>query len=241
MRANPWRRLLSRRLVRVGAPLAAIAAALALIVTTLRPAPDDASRQAEPTRTLVIDEARVAEDAGAHRLIVRGHTDLVDGAELSVAVLAAGREVERAPVVVRSGAFRLDLPARGAIVEGRYAAQASFRLEEQTQAVREALGHRPASLLAQAPLVLPPLVARATDLREELRALFHEANQCPRDPAVLDGLDGRARALEARLWLAEQKAALRNLRLAVEEARRPEVRRPIFERLLLEGYTLAGL
>lgn len=241
MTGNSWRRLLSRRLVRLGAPFVAVAAGLALIVPVLGPTTDEAVRREAPPRTLAIDEARVADEGGAQRLIVRGTTDLVDGSQLAVAILAAGHEVERSSAVARGGRFTLDLPARGAVVEGRFAAQVTFRLEEQPAAVRDALAHRPALLRAQAPLILPPLLARAGDLRAELRALFEALNQCPRDPAALDGIDSRARQLEDRLWIAEQKAALRSLRLAVEEARRPEVRRPVFERLLLEGYSLAGL
>ena len=156
-------------------------------------------------------------------------------------MLTGDRALDSMPVDVRGGAFSLELPAKGEISQGQYVVLVRFALEAQSQAVREALGYNPPSLGARRPLSIPvQLVATAT-AKTDLREIFDALVRMPREAAVLDDLDRRARALEERLWLSQQRAAIAKLRLAIEEARRPQVRQTDFERLILEAHVLGGL
>jgi hypothetical protein len=175
------------------------------------------------------------------RLHVTVITNLVDGAVLSVAVVGAGGELLSVEAVARQGRFAIDIPAVGEVVRGEYSVVVRFAIEAQPAAIRDALGYEPRSLMARSPLTLPLQVAAAATTKDEMRALVDALNQLPRDKAVLDDLDRRAVALGERLWIADQRAAIGKFRLALEEARRPQVRRREFDRLLLEAHSLAGL
>lgn len=238
--STPWRRLAGRRFVRLSATAALLLSAVALCATLLLPGSED--HRASPRRhTLVVDEARVADEQGVQRLIVTGTTSLPDRCDLAIVLLAGDREVLRLATATSGGRFALDSRAQGAVVEGRYLARVTFDLEGQTQATREALHYDPRELAAIAHVVLPPQLTRATEVKGELRGLFDSLSRAPRDAAVQDDVARRLDALDARLWLVEQRAALRSLRLAVAEARRPAFEREAFERLLLEAHVLAGL
>jgi hypothetical protein len=242
MPSPPWRRLTSRRFVRLGAAAAALVALASLSASVLLTTDDPpSSRRAASRHTLAVDEAYVADERGGQRLVVRGGTTLPDGCQLSVLLHAGEREVLRLGAAVQGGRFALDVPAQGAVVEGRYQARAVFSLEDQPPATREALRYEPRLLEARAPVRLPPEVARAADARDELRRLFDALSRAPRDPAIQDEVDRRAAELAGRLWLSEQRAALASLRLAVAVARRPAFEREEFERLLLEAHVQAGL
>lgn len=240
MPGPPWRRLTGRRFVRFSAAAAAFVAGLALSMALLLPEPDDPTR-APPRHTLTVDEARVHDERGGQRLVVRGTTSLPDGCLLSVVLLAGEREALRLSTTAADGRYAVDARAEGDVVEGRYSAQASFALEEQPQAVREALRYEPRRLEASLPVALPPRLTRAAEVKDELKSLLLALSQSPLDPGVQADVDRRAEALGARLWLTEQRGALRSLRVAVAEARRPVFERRAFDRLLLEAHVLAGL
>lgn len=200
------------------------------------------AKPAKVERSLELTEARISEMPKGLCLLVEGRTDLPDGCALHVAVLADSREVATFAGTTARGRFALEQVAAGQVVEGSYSVRVTFLLEAQSEALRKALGYQPARLEARRPLLLPPRLVAASEATGELRQLFEALNQGPpRDKAALDDIDRRAIEMSRRLWIAEQKAALHKLRLAVEEARRPELRRRDFERLLLEAHVLAGL
>lgn len=234
----------SRRLVKLTAVLGAGLAAVALIVVVLGPADDeianDPSRKG-PLRYLRITEARVLEGEAGPQLRLEAETNLVAGSRVSVSVLARGARVVSVVAESDGEHVRMQTPAAGSVVEGTYEALVEFRLDEQSEAVRVALAHQPTHLSDRRRLELPLRVVAAADARGEVQALFDDVNRAPRDSASLDALDRRAQELLARLWIAEQKAAIHKLRLAVEEARRVEFKRRDFDRLLLEAHVLAGL
>lgn len=238
--STPWRHLTGRRFVRLSATAALLLSAVALCAALLLPAGEE-DRAAPRRHTLVVDEARVVDEQGVQRLVVEGTTTLPDGCDLSIALLSGDREVLRLASATSRGRFALDAHAQGAVVEGRYLAKVTFDLEGQAPATREALRYEPRQLTGSAPVVLPPRLTRAAEVKGELKGLFDSLSRSPRDAAVQDDVVRRLDALDARLWLVEQRAALRSLRLAVAEARRPAFEREAFERLLLEAHVLAGL
>jgi len=240
----PYRRTNRRFVARGAAALAAAALGVgALPRLLLEEEPGNSSPAPRvPERRLALTVARVVADPKGLALEAEGETDLSDGSVLALSVRAGERELARFPATVVGGRYRVVAQAAGEVVEGSYTLCARFELSTQDEAVRRALGYRPERLEARRSLLLPIQVAAAGSTRAELRALFEALNQGPpREPAVLDEIDRRAAAMAQRLWIAEQKAALHKLRLVVEEARRPELRRRDFDRLLLEAYLLAGL
>ncbi len=231
-----------KRLIKLSAVGVAGLATIALAAVVLLPDPDpvDDPTRRGPTRHLDLTEARIDERPGA-TLIVRGRTNLVRGTRLEIAVLSGRNELVRLQAESDGEGFVLEAPAEGAIANGDYEVAATFRLEEQPDAVRGELGYQPAKLSARRRLALPLRLAKAGAVREQVRELFVAVNREPRDPTVIDDLDRRARELADRLWLGEEKTALLRLRQALQEARRPELRRQEFDRLILEAHVLAGL
>lgn len=215
-------------------------AVLAFVVLTPPDERPDPTRRG-PTRYLRLTEARIEERPAGATLVVRGESNLVPGAQVAVAVLSKQHELLRLWGRCDGQGFSLESPAAGEVVEGSYEIAAQFRLEDQTEAVRAELSYQPAGLAHRRALSLPLNMARAQTAKDQVRELYEAINQGPRDPAVIDALDARARELGERLWIGEQKTALVRLRQALEEARRPEPRRREFDRLVLEAHVLAGL
>jgi len=215
-----------------------------VIAAKLLSAPDGsgatAPRDQVVRRSLELTSATVTPAPGS-RLKVSGRTDLVDGALLEVAVLGGGTDLLVTRTSVRAGSFEVDTPATGDTTTGTYTVVARFAIEAQAPSVRDALSYEHRSLSAHAPLFLPPSATTAAVIKDELRSLIDSANQLPRDPSMIDELDRRAVALGRRLWLAEERVAVMKLRQALEEARRPEVRRAELDRLLVEAHTLSKL
>lgn len=232
-----------KRWITWGAPLSVGLAGLVLTILFLGPEEERSSDPTRrgPSRFLSLDEARIEMASGGSRLVVRGRTNLPDGACLTLRVLAGERELVSLPVGVRAGTLSLAAEERGLVLEGRFVVSARFRLEEQAEAVRRELHYQPASLSAARDLALPLQLLAAGEARSELNDLLEAVNRAPRARARLDELDRRARDMAERLWIAEEKAAIAELRLAIEEARRPgELRRAEFDRHLLAAYVLAG-
>jgi hypothetical protein len=233
----------SRRFVKLGAVGAVGLAGLALAILTLTSEDD---RPADPTRRgpqryVRISHARIEDRAAGLTLVVRGETNLVAGTRFDVAVLAKQEELLRLAATSDGGAFAVDASAAGAVVEGTYEASVTFRLNDQSEAVRLALDYQPDALTDRRPLTLPLRLARTIDAKDQLRDLFDAVNKQPRDPATIEALDRRAQELADRLWIGQEKTALLRLRLALEESRRPDLRRNEFDRLLIEAHVLAGL
>lgn len=229
----------SKRLIRWTATAGLIGACLAGLSYLLLPDEQGDPTRKGPLRTLSIEASQVTDEG---HLVVKGTTNFPDSVKLRLRVMAEGREVASFEVPVSEGRFLLDTQGRGEVLAGKYRVSLGFRIEEQTQAMREELGYQPASLMASAPLSLPVRLVAQAGSRDELKSLIQAVNLEPRDPVALDGLDRRARVLGDRLWIAKEKVAVQKLRLAIEEARRPgQLRRRDFDRLLLEAHVLAGL
>lgn len=143
-------------------------------------------------------------------------------------------------VDVTRGRFALKRPGQGRVLPGSYEVVATFLLEEQTAAIQKSLHYQPRRLTARRPLDLP-VVSGSAAVLARFRTLFGQVNAQPRDRAELARLDREALALSRELWIADQKIALKKLRLAIEEAGRPRFERKSFERLLIEAHVLAGL
>lgn len=239
-RSRPHPRRTNRRFVRFGASalvlLALAAGSASLLLPTESP---DPTRQG-PARTLNVERASVEARPSGRALVVRGATTLVDGATLQVAVLLGEREVLSRQAEVRGGAFALEETSGGEVTEGQYEVRVRFELSRQPVAVCEALAYQPASLEARRALSLPLELALRAGVPDSLHALLDEANRVGADAARAAELDRQAAALGERLWIGQEKAALRALRLALEEAQRPHCRREEFDRLLLQAYVLAG-
>lgn len=218
-----------------------------LVLLPEDPAPETVTKRDPtrrgPRRTLTIEEATVRATGDARVLHVSGTTNLVSGARLAVVVKAEGASVAHLDAVVADGRYVAEESATGRIVAGDYSVEVVFRLESQREETREALFYQPRSLRAEARLLLPShVVAPAARAQDELRVLLEAVNRTGRsDEAELVELDARALALSERLWIATHKAAIRKLRLAIEERRKPASSRRDFERLLLEAHVLAGL
>lgn len=239
----PTLRRTNRRLVKLTAVSAAALTCLALSTLLLLPADEttaDPTRRG-PARFLRLTEARIHERPTGTVLVVRGETNLVAGSQLGVAVVSRRQEILRLTTASNGRSFALEAHAAGTIVEGTYEVVATFRLNDQPEAVRVELTYQPATLTDRRALSLPLQLARAADTKAQVRELFDAVNQQPRDPAAIDALDQRARDLANQVWIGGHKTALAKLRLALEEARRPEPRRREFDKLVLEAHVLAGL
>lgn len=232
----------NRRFVKLTAMSAVTVTIAGLSALLLLPdeEPRDPTRRG-PTRYLRLTEARLEERPKGATLIVRGDSNLVAGAQVAVAVRSKEHELLRLWARCDGQGFSLEAPAAGDVVEGSYQIAALFRLEDQTEVTRADLCYQPASLTDRRGLSLPLRMTQAQTAKDQVRELYEAVNQGPRDPAVIDALDARARELGDRLWLGEQKTALVRLRQALAEARRPEPRRGEFDRLVLEAHVLAGL
>lgn len=234
----------NRRAVQLGAGLAAALSALALMIVVLLPGEDDGAidpSRRGPARFLRLQEARVQQGPQGAVLVVRGETNLVAGAELTLTVLARDAEVLSLTARSDGEAFKIEAPAAGEVLGGAYEVLARFSLGEQDERVRSELNYQPSALVARRALELPLRAGASSPAHDQFRALFQEVNRVPRDEAVLDELDRRARALSERVWIGGHKAALVRVRQAIEEARRPAPRRAELDRLLVEAHLLAGL
>lgn len=233
----------NKRLVKLTAIGVAGLAAIGLSVLVLSPEREeriDPTRRG-PLRFLRLTEARIHDRPAGAALVVRGETNLVAGARIDVTVVSRQHEILQVQATSDGSGFAVDTTAKGSVVEGTYDVTATFRLSDQTDAVRAELAYQPATLATRCGLSLPLQLARAADTRAQVRELFDAVNQQPRDATTIEALDKRAQELAAQLWIGEQKTALVKLRQALEEARRPDVRRREFDRLVLEAHVLAGL
>jgi len=210
-------------------------AAIAVVALVVWPAADQ-----DPTetvrRTLRIKLAR----ASAENLQVSGTTNLVDGAKLAVVLRSGSEELWTRALDVQKQAFSFEEQAQGALTPGTYWIEVRFDLAAQAPEVAEALSYQPKSLSDRAELeVSAPATADSAAPASGVLELINRVSAAT--PEALAGLDEEAQALDAKLWIAREKAALLTLRQAIAEARKPAPDRGAFERLLLEAHAKASL
>ena len=196
------------------AALALAGAAVALCVRT----PQDPTRTG-PVRTLVLGAFRVESLAGGgSRLLGEAATNLPDGARV-VVELRTTEILVALETAVSVGRFEVATTAPGAVTNGTYEIAASFRLEDQPPALREALHFQPRRLDATGPLVVNGASDPGRELRPRLLALIADANAAE-DAAGVARAAPRAAALERELWLSTLLPSVRRLRRALDQALR---------------------
>lgn len=213
-----------------------LVAAIAALVAISRSEPTDPT--ALPRRTLRIVKARVSPAPAS--LLVKGTTNLVDRAVLQIHVRSGKDTLLTRTCEVAGGEFSYEEPAQGALSPGKYEVEVRFELAAQSKTVAEALGFQPSSLSDRAELETPATYSAegASTPRSRVLELVDRVSQAK--PEQLDELDQEAAELSGKLWIAEEKAALKSLRLAVAEAKKTRPDRQAFERLLLKAHTQAS-
>lgn len=235
-------RRINRRFVALGAGLLGVGSlAVFLLLPTSEPpeALGDPTRFG-PVRTLVVTTARIERASAGLALHVRGETNLIDGSILAVLIEARGQPIQSFEATVEGGSLVLRVAGSGEVLAGDYSVRVRFQLENQTKTVQKALHYQPRRLESVKPLVLPELPPGHAS-RGRFKSLFDLVNRAPRDAKKLADLDRLALELGRSLWIAEQRVAIRKLRLAIEVARRKKFERQEFDRLLLEAHVLGGL
>ncbi len=247
---HPFRRT-SRKLLRLGIPIV-LAGGLA-VVMLLPSGPVEPLRAEEqtsdltkfgPDRTLSLTACSwtPSPQGKGGELEVAGTTNFPTGSRIRIDIRSRGRSLETHEARSDGGRFELKVLGKGHVLAGFYNVVATFALEEQSREIQESLHFQPRRLVARRPLELPTTVTGPEGaIQTRLRTLFGAVNAQPRDRLALARLDQEAMALGKELWIANQKIALKKLRLAIEEAGRPKFRRQSFERLLIEAHVLAGL
>lgn len=189
-----------------------------------------------PERVLSITSA----DLASHRLQVSGSTNLPDGARLGV-IIATTEPCQHYSTRAVRGRFFIDLTDDRTTTSGAYRVLVSFRIEEQDEALREAMRYQPLRLDAAAPLSVDS-TDPAKDLRPKLRALIQAANAA-KDRDALVKVAGDAQAFERELWISTLLPGARRLRRALDVALRGSGRLDLerLRRELIEADVLASL
>lgn len=201
-----------KRLLVVLIAVAALLSLLAAVSHFRRPA--DPTRFG-PERTLLLDEARIDRREHGWRLLVRGRTNLPDGARVRIEIRTSD-EVYMDFALTGGGAVTLERTSGGQVTAGNYVVAATFVLEEQAQELREALHYQPRKLEARVPLSLVEGID-AKELRAGLHALIERANAASSKEDVAR-VSSEAGAFERRVFVSGLTPAVRSLRRALEHA-----------------------
>jgi hypothetical protein len=195
-----------------------------------------------PERTLTIDAFRIdpASPTGGYRLQGSGKTNFPDGVLVRVELL--GTDVVASVVAtVAKGAIAVDVTDPRIVTNGTYRVFATFRIEDQSIAIRDALVYQPKRLQATSSFVVTNAVPPETSLRPELLAMIRAAHAAT-SRAELGKIASDAATFEKKLWISTLTPSVRRLRLAVVAAL--EAPSPDFTKLkrgALEAEALSSL